>query len=89
MTERPFYSDYMTKHRPKPPKSICKNVLLRQLGIASPSLRLIVAAGGKGGKAAHELDEYEIKMMRYLCYKRKLRKSGWKFLYRECRKADK
>lgn len=83
---QPFYSKYMEKCRPKAPGCICKNEFKRQLGIVSPSLYWIVAAGGKGEQAANELKEYERKMRRYLCYKRALSKERWKALYRECRK---
>lgn len=83
---QPFYSEYMEKRRPKTPGCICENEFKRQLGIVSPSLCGIVAAGGKGEQAANELKEYERKMRRYLCYKRALSKERWKALHRECRK---
>lgn len=83
---QPFYNEYMEKRRPKAPGCICENEFKRRLGIVSPSLYWIVAAGGKGEQAANELKEYERKMGRYLCYKRALSKERWKALYRERRK---
>lgn len=81
-----FYLEYMEKCRPKPPCCICENEIKRRLGIVSPSLCWIVAAGSKGEKAAKELAEYNRKVTRYLCYKRQLSKERWKALYREYRK---
>ena len=81
-----FYPEYMERHRPKTPRCICENEIKRQLGIVSPSLYWIVAAGGKGEEAAKELAEYSRKIERYLCYKRRLSKERWKALYREYRK---
>lgn len=83
---RPFYSEYMVKHRPKTPRCICESEIKRKLGIVSPSLCWIVKAGGKGEKAAKELAEFDEKTERYLCYKRRLSKERWKELYRKCRK---
>lgn len=81
-----FYPEYMEKRRPKTPRCICENEIKRQLGIVSPSLYWIVAAGGKGERAAKELAEYDRKVARYSCYKRQLSKERWKALYREYRK---
>lgn len=81
-----FYPEYMERRRPKTPRSICGNGMKRLMGIVSPSLCWIVAAGGKGEAAAKELAEYNRKMERYLCYKRRLNKERWKALYREYRK---
>lgn len=86
MKKQPFYSEYMEKSRPKPPYCICKNKIKRLLGVISPSLYWYVAAGGKGKEAEKELEEYNRKEARYLCYKRKLSKDRWKVLYREYRK---
>lgn len=81
-----FYPEYMERRRPKTPRCICENEIKRQLGIISPSLYGIVAAGGKGEEEAKELAEYSRKAERYLCYKRRLSKERWKALYREYRK---
>lgn len=42
-----FYTENMQRRRPKPPRCICGNEIKRQLGIVSPSLYWIAAAGGK------------------------------------------
>ena len=47
-----FYPEYMERRRPKTPRCICENEIKRQLGIISPSLYGIVAAGGKGEEEA-------------------------------------
>ena len=87
--KRIFYSEYMEKHRPKPPRCICQNGLYRYLGIVSTSLYLLVAGGYMGKEAESELREYNGKTERYLCYKRALGRERWRALYRECRKKKK
>lgn len=88
-SKRPYYSDFMTKRRPKVPKSICTSFLNRNMGIISPSFHLNVLLGGKGEAAAEELKNYELLFKKYLCYKRKLSKSQWKSLYRTYREKSK
>ena len=85
-SKRLFYPEYMERRRPKTPGCICENEFKRLLGIVSPSLYWIVGGGGKGEQAAKELAEYDRKIERYLCYKRRLSKERWKALYREYRK---
>lgn len=87
--KRPYYSDFMTKHKPKVPKSICTSLFNGNMGIISPSLHLNVLLGGKGETAAEELKNYELLFKKYLCYKRKLSKSQWKNLYRIYREKSK
>lgn len=83
--KQPFYKEFMIKRRPKTPKCICNGKINRALGIISPSLRMIVAAGGKGTDAAEQLEIFERQTARYLCYKRQLNKDKWKMLYRQHR----
>lgn len=45
--KKPFYKEFMIKRRPKTPKCICSGEINRALGIISPSLCMIVAAGGR------------------------------------------
>lgn len=85
-SRQPFYKEFMTKRRPKTPRCICSGKLNAALGIVSPSLRLIVATGGKGEKAAEQLKEFERQTAHYLCFKRQLNKDEWKALYRQYRK---
>ena len=84
---RIFYPEYMQRRRPKPPRGICKNEIKRHLGIVSPSLYGIVAAGGKGEEAAKELAEYNRKIEQYLCCERRLGKKRWKALYKKGRRG--
>lgn len=63
-----FYEEFMAKRRPKTPRCICNGNLSRALGIVSPSLRMIVAFGGKGEEAAEQLEEFERQTARYLCF---------------------
>lgn len=84
--KQPFYKEFMTRRRPTPPRCVCSNALHRYLGIISPSLRWIVAAGDKGKEAARELAEFEKETARYLCFKRKLNRQQWQKLYRQYRK---
>lgn len=42
-------------------------------------------AGGKGREEQKNLYEYEEQRLKYMCYKRKLKKEEWKRLYRICR----
>lgn len=84
--KRKFYKDFMERKRPKVPPCICKNEFYSKLGIVSPSLYLNVFLGVRGEKAAKELAEYENSRMRYMCYKRQLKKREWKILYKELRK---
>lgn len=67
--KRHFDSEYMEKHRPIMPKGYQKKLYLRLLGVASPSLRFI----------NYDLD-YEIKSLKWLCYKRKMSKEDWRRL---------
>lgn len=85
-TKNLFYPEYMEKHKPKVPKCICENTFKNFIGIVSPSLYWIVLSGGKGDKAKKDLDFYNKKMIRYLCYKRKLGKEQWEILYRDYRR---
>lgn len=82
MRKNKFYTEYMIKHWPKPPRCICSNRINRELGIVSPSLEMYTALGWKGKQAADELKEYKVRSLKYLCYKRKLSKAQWKALYR-------
>lgn len=81
-SKKPFYSEYMIKHWPKPPRCICRNKINRDLGIVSPTLEMYTALGGKGKQATDDLKEYRVFSLKYLCYKRKLSKAQWKALYR-------
>lgn len=75
----------MTKKRPNPPKSVFSNRFDKIIGIISPSLYQMVKMGAKGEIEYFRLIDYEIEFLKYLCYKRKLNKSQWKRLYRDCR----
>ncbi len=85
MKKKLFYKEYMQRSRPKPPDSIYSNTVNKILEKASPSLFLYVAAGGKGREEQKNLYEYEEQRLKYMCYKRKLKKEEWKRLYRICR----
>ena len=85
MGKKIFYEEYMQRKRPMKPKSIHSSTLNKILGITSPSLLLVVAAGGKGREEQKNLYEYEEQRLKYMCYKRKLKKEEWKRLYRICR----
>lgn len=80
-----FYSEYMTKKRPKPPRSVFSNRFDKIIGRVSPSLYQMVRIGTKGEIEYFRLIDYEIEFLKYLCYKRKLNKAQWKRLYRYCR----
>lgn len=82
-----FYTENMQRRRPKPPRCICGNEIKRQLGIVSPSLYWIAAAGGLGEEAAKELAEYNRKTELYLCCKRRPGKERWKELYKKRRRG--
>lgn len=81
--KKPFYEEFMTKKQPRPPRHICGF-----WGIVSPSLYYFVASGGKGERAAEELERFEKERLRYLCFKRRLSKEQWKTLYRQCKKKE-
>ena len=85
MKKKIFYEEYMQRNRPKPPDSIYSNTVNKILEKASPSLFLYVAAGGKGREEQKNLYEYEEQRLKYMCYKRKLKKEEWERLYRICR----
>ncbi len=76
-----FDPQFESKKWVMPPKSICKNRLCQLLGIVSPSLIQV----NSGDKVAN----YEIQILKYLCYKRKLKKHQWKRLYKEVRQERK
>lgn len=80
-----FYPEYMTKKKPKPPKSVFSNRFDKIIGRISPSLYQMVKMGGKGEIEYFRLIDYEIEFLKYLCYKRKLTKEQWKRLYRDSR----
>lgn len=84
--KKPFYEEFMTKKQPTPPRNICRSKTKQFLGIISPTLYYLVASGGKGKKAAEELEKFEKEQLRYLCFKRKLSKNQWKVLHRLCKK---
>lgn len=67
--KRHFDPKYMEKRRPMMPKTYQKKFILWLLGVASPSLRFI----------NYDLD-YEIKSLKWLCYKRKMSKEDWRCL---------
>lgn len=67
--KRHFDPDYMVKRRPKPPRKYQKGFFLYQLGVISPSRRLIFYD-----------PEYELNFLKWLCYRRVLDKHGWKKL---------
>ncbi len=77
LTRRNFEPQFEQKQRPIPPKSICKNVFCRLMGIVSPS-RMMTNSGD-------EINNYTIGLLKYLCYKRKIKKYQWKRLYKEVR----
>lgn len=67
--KRHFDPKYMEKRRPMMPKTYQRKLILWLLGVASPSLRFI----------NYDLD-YEIKSLKWLCYKRKMSKEDWRRL---------
>lgn len=73
-------SRFERKRKPIPPKSICKNALCRFFGIVSPTLISV--------RSDAEVEEYEICVLKYLCYKRQLRRYQWKKLYRIVRSNE-
>lgn len=85
MKKKIFYEEYMQRRKPKVPDSIYSNTVNKISGKVSPSLFLHVAAGGKGREEQKNLYEYEEQRLKYMCYKRKLKKEEWKRLYRICR----
>jgi hypothetical protein len=65
--KRHFDPEYMEKHRPRIPKNYQKNAIKRYLGIISPYRRLMYYNPG-----------YELRALKWLCYRRMLNKHGWK-----------
>lgn len=57
--KRAFIEAYMRKSRPKPPRCIFASKIKYMLGIASPSLYQLTAAGYFGEEKAKQLEEYE------------------------------
>lgn len=81
LTRGNYEPQFELKQRPIPPKSICKNVFCRLMGIVSPSLTMT--------NSGDEIDNYIIGLLKYLCYKRKLKKYQWKILYKEVKRERK
>lgn len=81
LTRGQFDTRFELKRYPIPPRKICRSGLHRLLGIASPSI-MSVSSGG-------DIEEYQIQVLRYLCYKRQLRSYQWRMLYRRVREEQK
>lgn len=67
--KRHFDPEYMEKHKPRIPQNYQKNLIKRFLGIASPCRRFVFYDS-----------EYELRFLKWLCYRRVLDKYGWKKL---------
>lgn len=78
-----FYKEYMTKKKPKLPRFLCTGFKNYILGIVSPSLYFM--AQSSSPEKVQKVKEFELNTAKYMCYKRKLNKNGWKALHREKR----
>lgn len=87
--KRAFDESCMRKSRPKMPRCICGSNIKYMLGIASPSLYQLTAAGYFGEEKAQQLEEFEFEFARFQCWERKLTKKGWKRLQNEARRRRK
>lgn len=67
--KRHFDPKYMEKRKPMMPKAYQRKFILRLLGVASPVQRMM----------NYDL-EYEIRFIKWLCYKRRLSKEDWRRL---------
>ena len=78
--KRVFDERHMRKSRPKMPRCICASKVKYMLGIASPSLYQLAAAGYFGKENEKQLEEFEFEFARFQCYRRELTKGEWKRL---------
>lgn len=78
--KKPFYPEYMTKRRPHVPRCLCRTTADWLAGIMSPSLVFMTLADEEKARKLREHDEQHRK---YMCWKRKLSREGWKALYRQ------
>lgn len=69
-----FDEEFMVKELPKIPEEYQPDKRYRDLGIISPTRRMI-----------YWNPEFEFDALRYLCYRRVITRSKWACLYREVR----
>lgn len=80
--KQPFYPEYMTKKRPHVPRCLCRTTLDWLLGRMSPSLVFMAWADEEKHKKHMDFEE---QFRKYNCWKRRLSKWEWKYLYRQYR----